>query len=178
MKCIFKMNQDSELKSTPCDQREKHSPSNKLSDDSTQLIKNHILSYHLTVSHYRREYAPNRCYLPPELSIKTLPHTIHDYTKNCLLYVIHKCQRGFDHTTKEELFARTSKSAEGHSTEEAFVQAKEEGMQKEVHWQDADSPSAKAIQEIMPETKIMKCFGHWAGPTKNQMKYMFGTYKQ
>ena len=83
---------------------------------------------------------------------------------------MHKCQCGFDHTEKEELFEGTSKSAEGHSTEEAFVQAKEEGMQIKIHWQDADSSSAKAIQDIMPQTKTMKCLGHMGWVHNNQLE--------
>ena len=103
---------------------------------------------------------------------KNATYTVRDYTRNCLLYVIHKCQRGFDHIAKEELFQGTSKSAEGHSTEEAFAQAKEEGMKIEVHWQDADSSSAKAIEQIMPETKIMKCLGHVGRAHNNQLETM------
>ena len=83
---------------------------------------------------------------------------------------MHKCRCGFDHTEKEELFEGTSKSAEGHSTKEAFVQAKEEGMQIEIHWQDADSSSAKAIQDIMPQTKTMKCLGHMGWVHNNQLE--------
>jgi len=51
------------------DMRGKHSPSNKLSDDTNKLIKEHIESYHPAVSHYRREHAPFRKYLPPELTV-------------------------------------------------------------------------------------------------------------
>ena len=55
---------------TPHDQRGRHAPANKLSEASNNLIEQHILSYHPAVSHYRREHAPRRRYLPPELSIK------------------------------------------------------------------------------------------------------------
>lgn len=54
------------------DRRGKHEPANKLSDESHQLIVGHIKSFNPSVSHYRREHAPNRLYLSPELSIKSL----------------------------------------------------------------------------------------------------------
>ena len=72
VKCIFKKNQDPGLISTPYDQRGKHAPHNKLPDDSVKLIHDHVNSYHPAVSHYRREHAPNRRYLPPELSLKEM----------------------------------------------------------------------------------------------------------
>jgi hypothetical protein len=49
-----------------------HAPSNKMSDDMTTMIKEHIESYHPAVSHYRREHAPRRKYLPPELTINDM----------------------------------------------------------------------------------------------------------
>ena len=41
----------------------------KLSAESIRLIHAHIDSYHPSVSHYRREHAPNRLYLDPTLTI-------------------------------------------------------------------------------------------------------------
>ena len=50
----------------------KHEPSNKLSDQEKSLIALHIESYHPAVSHYRREHAPLRRYLPPEITIRDM----------------------------------------------------------------------------------------------------------
>ena len=33
-------------------------------------------------------------------------------------------------------------------------------MQLAVHWQDADSSSAKAVREVFPDAEIMICGGH------------------
>ncbi|XP_054263988.1 uncharacterized protein LOC128987257 [Macrosteles quadrilineatus] len=49
-----------------CDKRGRHTPHNFI--DKT-IIKDHILKYNPCISHYRREHAPNRKYLPAELSI-------------------------------------------------------------------------------------------------------------
>lgn len=35
-------------------------------------VKAHIAKYNPTISHYRRAHAPNRLYLPSDLSIKTM----------------------------------------------------------------------------------------------------------
>ena len=96
---------------------------------------------------------------------KNATYTVRDYMKNCILYVIHKRQRGGDSIAKEELFQGTSRSAEGYATEEAFSTAKQDGMKVAVHWQDADSSSANAIKRIMPDTNVMKCGGKQAFTT-------------
>ena len=54
------------------DQRGRHEPANKLSFDIYELITNHIKSYNPSISHYRREHAPNRLYLSPELTIQSM----------------------------------------------------------------------------------------------------------
>ena len=54
------------------DRKGKNKPPNKLSPESHQLIVDHIRSFNPAVSHYRREHAPNRLYLSPELSIRSL----------------------------------------------------------------------------------------------------------
>ena len=61
--------------SAPCnvsvtaDRRGKHEPGNKFSDDICSQIKTHIESYHPSISHYRREHAPFRRYISPEISV-------------------------------------------------------------------------------------------------------------
>ena len=54
------------------DKRGRHDPPYKLSADDIQSIRNHILSYHPTLSHYRRKHASNRLYLAPELTIAAM----------------------------------------------------------------------------------------------------------
>ena len=51
------------------DKRGKHPPSNKM--DVTE-IRQHILSHHPQISHYRREHAPKRKYLPNDLTIRSM----------------------------------------------------------------------------------------------------------
>ena len=52
----------------PADKRAKYAPAHKISDTAEELIRDHIMSYHPAMSHYRREHAPRRRYLPPELT--------------------------------------------------------------------------------------------------------------
>lgn len=54
------------------DQRGKNKKSNAFSDEKNALIKNHILSFNPCISHYRREHAPRRFYLPSELTVKQM----------------------------------------------------------------------------------------------------------
>ena len=54
------------------DKRGKHEPANKIAEDNMKLIHSHIYSHHHAISHYRREHAPNRLYLAPELSITSM----------------------------------------------------------------------------------------------------------
>lgn len=51
------------------DRRGRHSPKNKI--DKTSII-NHINSFEPSISHYRREHAPNRKYLPTDLNIQMM----------------------------------------------------------------------------------------------------------
>ena len=53
----------------PADKRGKHAPANKKTDDTRKLITDHIQSHNPSISHYRREHAPNRLYLPGDLTI-------------------------------------------------------------------------------------------------------------
>ena len=56
------------------DKRGRSSPANKFSTNVYDTIKAHINSYHPCISHYRRKHAPNRKYLPPDVTIKAM-HT-------------------------------------------------------------------------------------------------------
>lgn len=65
--------------------------------------------------------------------------------------------RGSDSVVEDPLYPDTAKSAEGHLAEKLFQQAREEGCQVSVNWQDSDSSSAKA--EVYPSVSIMHCEG-------------------
>ena len=91
---------------------------------------------------------------------KNATFTIRNYLNGALLYYHHLCQKGSDKVIEEELYKGTSKSAEGYAARNTFQKAKEEGMQVAVHWQDADSSSAKAFSQVFPDADIMICGGH------------------
>ena len=44
------------------DKRGKHIPANKIHQENQEVIINHIKFFNPSVSHYRREHAPNRLY--------------------------------------------------------------------------------------------------------------------
>ena len=73
---------------------------------------------------------------------KNATFTIRNYLNGALLYYHHLCQKGRDKVIQEELYLGTSKSAEGFAARVTFARAREEGMQVDVHWQDADSSSS------------------------------------
>lgn len=61
------------------------------------------------------------------------------------------------------LFEGTSKVIEGHTAEALFEEAFKEGMHIAVHWQDADSLSAKAFRKFYSDknvSKYMYCVNH------------------
>ena len=60
--------------------RGKHAPPHKTPDKDEVFIKEHILKYNPHISHYRREHAPNRLYLPTELSCMDMHK---DYLLDC-----------------------------------------------------------------------------------------------
>ena len=91
---------------------------------------------------------------------KNATFTIRNYLNGALLYYHHLCQKGSDEIIEEELYKGTSKSAEGYAGRITFKKAKEEGMQVAIHWQDADSSSAKAVTEVFPDAEVMNCGGH------------------
>ena len=60
---------------------------------------------------------------------------------------------------KEELYQGTAKGSEGYAANCTFSEARKEGMNIEVHWQDADSSSSNAVAEHFPKAKVMICGG-------------------
>ena len=91
---------------------------------------------------------------------KNATFTIRNYLTGALLYYHHLCQKGRDEVIEEELYRGTSKSSEGFAARVTFQKAKKEGMHVVVHWQDADSSSAKAVNDVFSDAKIMICGGH------------------
>ena len=73
------------IKSTP-DQRGRHEPPHKLQVDVSEAIRYHIKSYGPSISHYRREHAPNRLYLSPEFNISSMSN---DFKEQHPEYTIH-----------------------------------------------------------------------------------------
>jgi hypothetical protein len=51
------------------DRRRKHGPSNKKTIDQKKLVVDHIQAHNPSISHHRREHAPNLLHLSPELTI-------------------------------------------------------------------------------------------------------------
>jgi len=49
--------------------RGKHVPANKINNE---LIKEHIMSFHPCISHYRRAHAPHRLYLPSDITVRKM----------------------------------------------------------------------------------------------------------
>ena len=88
---------------------------------------------------------------------KNATFTIINYLNGALLYYHHLCQKGRDKIVEGDLSLGTSKSAEGYAARVTFQSAKEEGMDVAIHWQDADSSSAKAVREIFPKAEKSCC---------------------
>ena len=61
-------NTNDEANIVPRSKREKHQPKHKIAENDEAYIRMHIKKFNPCVSHYRREHAPNRWYLPSELS--------------------------------------------------------------------------------------------------------------
>ena len=101
---------------------------------------------------------------------KNATFSIRNYYNGALLYRKHLCQKGRDGLIKEELYQGTSKGAEGYAARLTFKQAKEEGMNIAVQWQDADSSSANAVTDHFPNAEVMICAGHAARAHKKRLE--------
>ena len=53
---------------------------------------------------------------------------------------------------------RSSDDSASSAASITFQRAKEEEMEVAVHWQDADSSSAKSVREVYPDVQIMICW--------------------
>lgn len=87
------------------DKRGKHQNHHKKNLD---LIESHILSFKPRLSHYRRYHAPNRRYLPPDLSIKymhedfNLKHPNHKIVYETYRQVVNSMNIGFTEDAPEK----------------------------------------------------------------------------
>ena len=93
-----------------------------------------------------------------------MAHSWH-FSKNCSFFVKnyltcgllrygHKCTRGKNDVVEEELNEGTAKSMRGVLLDECYEQAKNEGCNVEVVWQDGDSSAAKFISLHHPDGKV------------------------
>ena len=73
-------------------------------------------------------------------------------------------------SVKEELYQGTSKGAEGYAARLTFKQAKDDGMNVAVQWQDADSSSSKAVTDHFPNAEVMICAGHATRAHKKRLE--------
>ena len=95
---------------------------------------------------------------------------VRNYMNGAVLYYHHLSQRGKDKVVEGDLYQGTSKSAEGYGASIVFEQAKKEGLQIEVHFEDGVSSSPLSLRQYYPETVLMLCGGHAAQSHEKQLK--------
>ena len=110
----------------------------------------------LLMAHGRRVAITARM---PHYHSKNATFSIRNYFTGALLYQKHLCQKGRDSKIRDNLYLGTSKSAEDFCARKTFNKAKEEGLDVEIHWQDANSSSSIGVQEAFPGAKVMVCGG-------------------
>ena len=101
---------------------------------------------------------------------KNFTFSIRNYKTGALLFRTHLCQKGQDKLIEEELYQGSSKGAEGYAARKLFQQAKEEGMNVALNWQDDDSSTSKAIKEVFPQAEVLLCRGHEGRSHWKQLK--------
>ena len=65
-----------------CDNRSKHEPGNKKSEEFSALVITHIPGYNPCLSHYLQSHAPNHLYISPKYTISSMhksPHSLVSY---------------------------------------------------------------------------------------------------
>ena len=71
-----------------CDNRSKHEPGNKKSEEISALVISYIQGYNPCISHYHRSHAPNHLYILPGYTISSMykdycekfPHSLVSYS--------------------------------------------------------------------------------------------------
>ena len=66
------LNTEKTFVSAISDERGRHQPKHAFSEVQVQRLRDHILSFNPSISHYRREHTPRSFYLPPNLTIKEM----------------------------------------------------------------------------------------------------------
>ena len=95
---------------------------------------------------------------------------IKNYLSGALLWFGHKCMRGKDGIVEDDLYEGTAKSMEGMLADECYKQAKDEGCDIAVVWQDGDSSSQKSVEKHHGKGKVFKCGGHVGRAHTNNLK--------
>ena len=93
--------------SPPPSKRGKHAPKHKLPQETKEDIEAHINKFNPAVSHYRREHAPLRKYLPSELSIREMYDDFNEKSSGLIHYstyqkVVQSMNIGFGKLGEEE----------------------------------------------------------------------------
>lgn len=92
------------------------------------VIEEHILSYRPSISHYRREHAPNRLYLPSDISAVAMYRDFkekhQDFKCSSDIYrrVINEMKISFTRLGHEECEECTSFKNHGHSEQKKLTQ--------------------------------------------------------
>ena len=95
---------------------------------------------------------------------------IKNYLTGGFLWFSHKCMRG--NSEDDDLFLGTAKSMEGILADECYHQAKSEGCNVVVVWQDGDSSSQKSVEKVFgaEPRRVFKCGGHVGRAHGNNLK--------
>ncbi|KAJ8349295.1 hypothetical protein SKAU_G00244250 [Synaphobranchus kaupii] len=129
----------------PKDQRGKHVRVNKL---DVKPLEEHIESFHPVISHYRREHAPFRCYLPSDITIKLMHSDFTGKATPAPMRPTEKrgiprnlCHRGNKATKKRNISVVWHEGVAGRSAKEvtsAYMAAlqKERDVKHVVYWVD------------------------------------------
>lgn len=120
----------------PPSKRGRHEPKNKLEKTS---IKSHIEKYRPCISHYRREHAPRRMYLSPELTIRVMhadfnathEHVSYDtYRKEVKAMNISFARLGEEECETCGAYESTHSKDENHNPECEVCRAQERHLKK------------------------------------------------
>ncbi|XDV25699.1 hypothetical protein PO909_029572, partial [Leuciscus waleckii] len=125
----------------PQDRRGRHTPSNKV--DMTPIFE-HIESFHPSISHYRREHAPNRRYLPSDINIRSMFNDYRQRFQKCSYETYRKAVKELnisftklgeeecEHCLQHEIHLNTEHQADGNSQCHSCLQWEEHKRRAEI----------------------------------------------
>ena len=127
-----------------------------LLDDVTKLSRDEIKSLDSSIlaSWKQAVLTAGGSWMTRGFHLKNFTFSVRNYFTGALFYK-HICQRGRDTVIKDELYPGTSKSMEGHAARVLYQRAKDDGMELEVQWQDADSSTSNTIKELFPAAQVL-----------------------